>query len=372
MQCKLLDHGLAIGYDHVVKPCCEWRQDSEWNQQNHVSQVDLQTWHQSPQIIKIRNELAQGIWPDACQPCAQIEQSGRQDSVRGNSNQAYADYTGKDITLEIRPGSVCNFACQTCWPEASSRVAQYYHQAGIINIQSLNTHSIDNFDFLLPVVDRIQNVVLLGGEPFYDPNCKKFLDWTEKNLQINLSMFTNGSHVDWNWVNSYSGKITMVFSIDAVGKPAEYVRPGTDWSVVHDNFTRAQQHPKIELRVNVTTSIYNYHLIEDVIDMLLPHWPSVVNFGRPNEPHLREASVPELNRLALIESLEKCVKKLWLAKIEHGQKHNAINAVNTIVNNLKKIPFDPECYKQIKQFIKSMDQVKRLNIADSATPVDFS
>ena len=27
-----------------------------------------------------------------------------------------------DITLEIRPGNTCNFACQTCWPEASSRV----------------------------------------------------------------------------------------------------------------------------------------------------------------------------------------------------------------------------------------------------------
>ncbi len=24
MQCKFLKHGLAISYDHVVKPCCEW------------------------------------------------------------------------------------------------------------------------------------------------------------------------------------------------------------------------------------------------------------------------------------------------------------------------------------------------------------
>jgi len=371
MQCKFLDHGLAISYDHVVKPCCEFEYDADWSQQNHISQIDLQTWHQSPQVIKIRNELSSGTWPKQCRRCANLESQGRHDSTRGNGNQAYADYTGKDITLEIRPGSVCNFACQTCWPEASSRVAQFYHQAGITNIQSLNTSSISNFDFLLPIAGRIQNLVLLGGEPFYDPNCQKFLAWAEQNLQATMNIFTNGSHVDWNWVNNYAGKITMTFSIDAVGKPAEYVRFGTAWSVVHDNFVRAQHHPKIKLQMNVTVSIYNYHLIIDIIDMLVPNWPSVVNFGRPNEPYLGEASVPEINRPELIKSLENCVKKLFAANIESDQKYNAIKAIKSIVDNFRKIPFDPELFEQIKQFIKSMDQVKRLDIRDSATPVDF-
>lgn len=372
MQCKFLDHGIAVSYDHVVKPCCEFEYDADWSRQNHIDQVDITTWHQSPQVIKIRNELSTGNWPSQCRNCAKVESQGRQDSVRGNANHAYADYTDKDITLEIRPGSVCNFACQTCWPEASTRVAQFYHQAGLINIKSVNSSSIDDFEFLLPVADRIRNVVLLGGEPFYDPDCKKFLAWAEKNLQSNMIMFTNGSHVDWTWVNNYSGKVAMVFSIDAVGESAHYVRPGTDWSVVHGNFIRAQQHSKVELRANITMSIYNYHLIEDVIDLLIPQWPKVVSFGQPRQPHFCESSVPEINRPVLIHSLERCVKKLWHAKIESGQQHNAINAVNAIINNLKKIPFDPECYKQIKQFVKSMDQVKRLNIADSATPVDFA
>ena len=123
MKCKFLEHGMAIGYDHVVKPCCEWTQDSEWNRQNHISQVDLATWHQSPQVIQIRDQLAQGTWPDPCRLCAQVEQNGRQDSMRGNGLSAYVDHQDQDIVLEIRPGSVCNFACQTCWPAASSRVA---------------------------------------------------------------------------------------------------------------------------------------------------------------------------------------------------------------------------------------------------------
>ena len=372
MQCKFLDHGLAIGYDHVVKPCCEWTQDPDWVQQNHISQVDLATWHQSPQVIKIRNQLAQGTWPDTCRLCAQVEQTGRQDSVRGNGNQAYDVYADQDITLEIRPGSVCNFACQTCWPAASSRVAQYHHQAGLINIKSVDSASIDDFEFLRPIAHRVRNVVLLGGEPFYDPNCQKFLAWAEKNLQATITMFTNGSHVDWAWVDRFPGRIIMVFSIDAVGQAAEYVRYGTDWSVVHGNFVRAQQHSRVELRVNITMSVYNYHLIPDVINLLTPQWPSVVSFGQPRQPHFTEVSIPTNVRPGLIQGLQCAVDQLLAADIEINQQHNAVNAVRSVIANLEKSNFDAVQFARLREFVHRMDQVKRINIVDSVNPVDFA
>jgi sulfatase maturation enzyme AslB (radical SAM superfamily) len=372
MKCKFLDHGLAIGYDHVVKPCCEWVQDSTWNQQNHISQVDLATWHQSPQVIQIRNQLEQGVWPTACQLCEQVEQNGRQDSMRGSGASAYADYNGQDITLEIRPGSVCNFACQTCWPAASSRVAQYHHQAGLIDIKNINSDSIADFDFLQSITHRIRNVVLLGGEPFYDPNCRKFLTWAEKNLQASITMFTNGSHVDWDWVDAYRGRVTMVFSIDAVGQAAEYVRYGTDWPVVLENYQLAQQHPNVELRVNITMSVYNYHLIPDVINLLVPQWPSVVSFGQPRQLHLTEVAIPTVNRLEIIQKLQSAVDRLSAADIESGQKQNAINAVCSVIANLQKPNFDTVQFAKLQQFVSKMDQVKRINIVDSASPVNFS
>jgi len=372
MKCKFLEHGIAIGYDHVVKPCCEWIQDPEWNQQNHISQVDLETWHQSPQIIQIRDQLSQGIWPTACRLCAQVEQNGRQDSVRGNGNHAYADYVDQDITLEIRPGSVCNFACQTCWPAASSRVAQYHHQAGLVNIKTVNSNSIDDFEFLRPIADRIRNVVLLGGEPFYDPSCGKFLAWAHENLQASITMFTNGSHVNWAWVDAYPGRITMVFSIDAVGQAAEYVRYGTDWPVVLANYCRAQAHAKVELRVNITMSVYNYHLIPDVISMLTPQWPSVVSFGQPRQLHLTEVSVPIAQRPQLIQGLQTAVDQLLAANIEIGQQHNAANALGGVIANLKQPNFDAEQFSRLREFVAKMDQVKRTSIATSANPVNFA
>jgi sulfatase maturation enzyme AslB (radical SAM superfamily) len=323
-------------------------------------------------VVKIQQELAKEVWPVNCQRCAHIEQQGRQDSGRGNGTSAYSTYKENDITLEIRPGSVCNFACQTCWPEASSRVAQYHHQAGLINIKNVDSTSIDNFEFLLPIIGRIQDVVLLGGEPFYDPSCQKFLAWAQKNLQANITMFTNGSHVDWDWVDAYPGKITMVFSIDAVGPPAEYVRVGTNWSIVNSNFVKAQTHPKIQLRVNITTSVYNYHLIEGVIDLLTPQWPTVVSFGTPHQLYMRESVVPVETRKELIQSLERCIDKIWQSQIESGQQHNAVNAIQSIINNFNQLSFDADLFQQLRQFVKSMDQVNRINIVDSATPLNFS
>lgn len=375
MDCKFLKHGIAFTYDHIVRPCCEWTQDPEWDQKNHVSQVDLKTWHQSPQVIQLRQQLDQEIWPTGCQRCAALENQGRQDSLRGNGHSAYVNYTDQDITLEIRPGSVCNFACQTCWPAASSRVAQYHHQAGLVDIKKVKNTPIDDFDFLLPIANRIRAVMLLGGEPFYDPSCKKFLVWAAENLHADITMFTNGSHVDWDWIDAYPGRITMVFSIDAIGAAAEYVRFGTDWYVVNNNFIRAQQHPRIELRVNITMSVYNYHLLEEVIEFLIPQWPKVVSFGVPtrqNLQHLTEISIPTQNRQEIIGSLKRAVDHLLSSNIEKGQQHNAVNAIRSVIANLSDNNFEQLQFDKLKHIVNKLDQVKRINIVSSKNPVNFS
>jgi sulfatase maturation enzyme AslB (radical SAM superfamily) len=308
--------------------------------------------------------LASDVWPSACARCEHREKQQRNDSIRLSGEQAYAHYADDDITLEIRPGNVCNFSCQTCWPEASSRVSQHHAQAGLIDIKSINSTRIDDFDFLLPIADRIQDVVLLGGEPFYDPNCKRFLAWAHDNLHSNITMFTNGSTVNWDWVESYAGKITMVFSIDAVGKAAEYVRFGTDWDVVLKNFEQARVNPKISLRVNVTTSIYNYYELDQVIELLTQNWPSVVTFGSPVPPHLLEGVVPTAQREVLIQKLYQACVQLLKSNIASDQKSNAINALKSIIANLKTYPWDQENHQVLKEFVSKMDQVKHVTVKD--------
>jgi sulfatase maturation enzyme AslB (radical SAM superfamily) len=362
MDCKFIHNGLAISYDHVIKPCCVWKIDNSWQQQNQLSITNLVNWHTSKPVIDIQQSLAQDKWPTACSDCARIESRGRADSMRANGNSAYAHYGADDITLEIRPGNTCNFACQTCWPEASSRVAQFHSQAGLIDIKSLNSKRITDFEFLLPIRHRIQDVILLGGEPFYDKACREFLSWAQQNLSANLTMFTNGSMIDWDFLNNYQGQITLVFSIDAAGRAAEYVRMGTVWSDVWNNYQRAKT--MVNVRVNITTSVYNYHHLESLMELLTPDWPEVVSFGTPFDEYLLESTVPVELRDEIVDSLHRAICLVKNAKIESGQQHNAINALTSIASRLQTQPWNAAGHRQWCNFVQSMDQVKNMSAGD--------
>jgi len=364
MECKFIKHGIALSYDQVVKPCCAWKLTPDWSQENHFTKIDLVNWHKSVQVLNAKTQLDDNKWPAACVKCKQFESIGRSDSMRGNSNSGYVNYKDDDITLEIRPGNVCNFACQTCWPAASSRVAEYHSRAGLIDIKSVNSTRIDNFDFLLPVADRIKDVILLGGEPFYDKSCLKFLTWSAQHLKSNITMFTNGSKIDFDFLKSYPGTLTLVFSIDAIGLPAEYIRYGTNWAEVMKNYLAVKELTNIDVRVNITCSVYNYLYIEEVINFLSSNWPSVVSFGKPNDSYLLESAVPIEHRVDMIKSLERAISIIVNANIESGQQSNAVNALTANITNLKSTLWSPQDYDQLCDFVTRMDQVKRISIND--------
>jgi wyosine [tRNA(Phe)-imidazoG37] synthetase (radical SAM superfamily) len=364
MHCKFLSHGIALAYDNILKPCCEWRIDPTWRANNHRSKVDLSSWHQQQALVNYRDLLARDQWPDPCVSCKKLEQVGRGDSMRLSGNRSYANHSDDDITLEIRPGSTCNFACQTCWPEASSRVAQYQIKAGIIDQLHVDSHRFDDFDFLDPIRDRIKNVVLLGGEPFYDKSCLSFLRYAHENLRSDITMFTNGSCVDFDFLESFQGKFILVFSLDAVGKAAEYIRYGTVWNQVLDNFQRVRTLSNVETRVNITMSVYNLLYAKDLISMLCEDWPEVVTFGHPRESKLQEQVIPIETRQIVIDSLNETLKIIVKAQIESNQKHNAINAISDSLKRLKDQPWNHNDHHQLIDFISRMDRVKNISIED--------
>lgn len=365
MNCKFLSNGLAIQYHNFVKPCCTWQADDQWIADHALDKVDLVTWHQHADLVKAREQLANGIWPKNCRDCELVESQGRQDSIRLSGESAYSQFDEDELTLEIRPGSVCNFACQTCWAPASTRVEQFYRQAGIINIYSdITKNKFDNYDFLLPVAGKLKSIVVLGGEPFYDPACLQFLQWASTNTSAEITAFTNGSILSTDLLQSFDRKITLVFSLDAVGLPAEYIRFGTDWPTVWNNFNLAQQLDNVDVRVNITTSVYNFYYFPDLIDLLIPNWPSVVTFGPAMEEIYSEEVIPLELRDVIIQRLELCVQRLNNADIEQGQKSNAIGAVTAICNNLKNTPYSVDQHVKFKDFVAKMDSVKKVNLID--------
>lgn len=368
MECKFITNGMAIDYFGTVKPCCTFQPDTEYRKQNNIKIVDLSTWPQNHTIDRIAKDLLHDRWPNECSECQKIENQGRGDSMRLNAQSSYNDYNKEDITLEIRAGSVCNFACQTCWPQASSRVSQFYHQAKINFIPSQDMDW--DFELLDPIKHRIRNIVLLGGEPFYDKRCKEFLNWLKnKKLTIPLTIFTNGSVLDRNFIDSYPGKLTIVFSIDAIGRPSEYIRFGCRWEEVLENYIYCRQAPDVDARINITTSPYNYYYLPDLIEWISKDWPGIVTFGiassSKNSNYMDESVFPTKNRSSLESRVIAATDIIKNASnITFAQQINAINALKSISTNLKNLPYDQNKHGRIKSFIRSMDQVKNINIWD--------
>lgn len=364
IKCKFITNGLSIQYDGIVRPCCTWIDDSEWKDQNHYTNIkDFSNWHKSPQVLEKKKMLDRGEWPDNCVNCKKIEELGRGDSMRGNGNSAYKSYNEEDITLEIRPGSVCNFACQSCWPDASSRVRDFMHKAGIIEKSKVISRSIQDFEFLHPVSHRIKDVVLLGGEPFFDKHCQKFLNWATTNLKSNIMIFTNGQNIDYDFIKNYKHKLTLIFSIDAIGKPAEYIRYGGEWEKIKENFLKTRKYENTEVRVNITTSAYNLYYLKDLLDFLMDDWPNLVTFGTALENHLQPNVIPIKQRQIIIDRLEKILDSVPSSSIQNiDQKYNLINAINSLVYKLKNDKFDDKNHEYLCSFIKQMDKVKKIEM----------
>lgn len=366
MHCRFLSHGMAVSYDKVVKPCCVWTYDSAWGESNTIGRdVDLVRWHSSESIKEARNLMQLDIWPKSCVVCENAESQHRA-SMRLNANRSQQYFTDQDISLEIRPGSTCNFACQTCWPAASSRVAAFHHKAGLIDITSLDSQDITDFSFLDPIKHRIKQTMVLGGEPFYDKNCQRFLSWAKLNLLSEMVMFTNGSAVDFDWIAGYEGKVTLVFSLDAIGKPAEYIRFGTVWSEVVENFLRCQNLSNVEVRANITVSVYNYVYLRDLIDFLCAKWPSVVSFGYPDKQNtwMNASCIPMRHRSGIVAGLQDTLLQIQSADIVLDQKQHAQSNFDAIISMMQNQEFDPDSNKKFKDFATAMDTVKNIRLRD--------
>lgn len=356
MKCKFLSHGVVLQYEKSIKPCCAWQTK---NESFPVESTDLTKWFDLPHLKDARSKMDQNIWPENCIKCKKQEASGRGDSIRLNGESAYGHYNSDEITLEIRPGNTCNFSCQSCWPEASSRVASHHKQA--FGIKDVVSERYTDFNALDSVVHRIKDIVVLGGEPFYDKSCLQFFDWAkQKNLNAHMFVFTNGSVIDFDFIESYKGKLTMVVSLDAYGKVAEYIRMGTEWDVVKSNYDRLMQIPNVDVRVNITASVYNYPFMSELVEWLAQDWPSIVTFGTVFQPYLQEAVVPKHLVDDIANKLTHTADVIWESNIPEHQQWNASNALKDIANKLMTNDFNNHLHDEFVVYCNKLDKVKNM------------
>ena len=184
------------------------------------------------------------------------------------------------IYLDFRFSNLCNFKCRSCRPEWSSTWAKeardneehpYHEWDGHIPRHDLTEEQfIDRFKGTLKTVERLY---FAGGEPLAAKEHYWILNYLIENnntdlileYNTNLSMLKNNklklSVVDY-W-KKFSN-ISIRVSLDASGKRAEYLRSGTDWKLIEENFRYVKENlPDVNMGISSVFQLTNaLHLPE--------------------------------------------------------------------------------------------------------------
>lgn len=202
-------------------------------------------------------------------------------SFRSSSNKQYSKHfdnviasTNEDGSLsefkmryfDIRFSNICNFKCRTCGPDWSSQ----WEQENIKNnIYQHNIIKNNKKEFLEEVINQIPNIeeaYFAGGEPLITEEHYILLEEmirqgrTDTVLRYNTNLsnlkFKNKDLMSlWK---QFTNNIQIYASVDHYGERAEYIRHGTDWTVIEENFLLAKKSPYIQLQMNTVLSLYNY------------------------------------------------------------------------------------------------------------------
>ena len=344
-----------------VKPCCSYTE---------IYRGSIQDWLASDELQNLQQEIIKGTVPAGCKSCIDGE---RRDgtSTRLGALKDYPDLivTDTDIDyIDYRASNVCNFRCRSCNPYFSYRIAQEAKE----NIQLNKFYPIPDKKFASTteydkkwIIDHLPNIKRLmftGGEPTRIQEVKEIIKIVmEKQYNhVNIQMITNGSFTDpfWFEVTKNYPRIHWTVSIDAVGKFAEIIRDGTDWSLVESNTKILFD---ISPSVNVGTVITNLNInhldrLFDYVNELSRQFSHRQN-GRTqfieicNWPqHMNPYNWPDDKKMQLLQYLDSIN--------QHNLQENQKQTVQNLIEQLAKKSFDQALWDKSIAYNTILDKIR--------------
>jgi len=230
-------------------PCCSW----------HGELFD------SPDQVleQVGGAFLQGEVPEPCQRSCPSTGPG----WRHAFTQYATDYKSQQIQmLDFRNNNLCNLKCRSCSPAFSTSWAAEYGN------EKLHLHQPAD----LPAIDLslVKEIYFAGGEPLLNPQHYELLELLlKKGIRPRLMYSTNMTVLQYKnksvkelWPQF--SKITVSCSLDAVGPYLEFVRSGSDWSVVQQNLDWMKSQPNVQMMYSPVISAINIWWIDHLFDYL--------------------------------------------------------------------------------------------------------
>jgi pyruvate-formate lyase-activating enzyme len=282
--------------------------------QQHNFDTESFDFHNTPEKQQQRSAMLQGQWPTTqgrgCDYCRNIEQAGGQSDRLTNlakDNIAVPPELFDDPTLtsvhptllEIYFDNLCNLKCVYCGPHFSSLWdAENRHHGSFVYKQTpfsktgvnllpfkKDPNIQDNkqrmFQWLKEHKDRLGQINILGGEPFYQDEYDQCLSILEQgqNPNLTVTVFTNlnislaklTAKIDKVEQLITQGKIknfVITASLDCWGPAQEYVRYPLDLVQWERNFEYLLTKPFLNLTIGSTITPLTIKTLPDLLEKI--------------------------------------------------------------------------------------------------------
>lgn len=277
-----------------------------------ISLDDFDNFHNTPIKLDQRRTMLRGEWPqplesmmddEGCRYCQKIENAGGQSDRQYHlkipnlaPKELSNDPTAVSVTpriLEVFLSNTCNLACTYCGPIWSSRIQNENNKHGdfikdgvsIKTLQvdkKLNNEYIEKFFLWLEKNSgELRRLHLLGGEPFYQKDFFRCVDFFKKkpNENLELNIVTN-LMIDNNKLNIFLEQIRemimqkcikrfdVTVSLDCLGPEQEYARWGINLKLMMKNLESLMQRKWIYLNINSVFSVLTIRSFSSLVEQI--------------------------------------------------------------------------------------------------------
>jgi radical SAM protein with 4Fe4S-binding SPASM domain len=254
---------LYINPQGIVGTCCNF---DETYPLGRVADTPLHEIANSDAMKTVRSQMLSGQRPNICSSCW-LKEDAHLPSARQEANQQFSQYlsliekTKDDGTvknfklryLDFRASNVCNLKCRMCGGKFSSRIAKeendLYNNLTYIDLKLTSKEIYSTLDYIEENIDYLESVYFAGGEPLIMEEHYKILDLLLKHNKSDIKItyntnLTQLSYKKYNIIDYWKkfSNIAVNASIDLIGIQAGYVRSGTNYNVLEENYESIKDH----------------------------------------------------------------------------------------------------------------------------------
>lgn len=400
-----------------MQPCCT--STTELSGQDgipfNLSEVDIQEIWNSEDYRKIREDMLAGKKISGCSWCYNLEKVGKQ-SYRQTANAWWARNFPAQIrerveesrrnhfmvrqnpmSLDLRLGNLCNLQCRSCHPTSSSSLTaewkrllqdypefrqfwsgKFYDQVGETpRDEILPWFNEDRFwKRIFEFLPEVKSIYITGGEPtmlrgnyVLLEKCVELGYAPQIELMLNTNLTTSSPRF-FDTFKSFK-MVQLNCSIDAYGKPNEYLRYPSKWEVTDRHVRQLLELPEnVSISINPVAQFHNIlnldELFRYVEELRLQRKTGKVFLEtiilQMNPAWLEMTLLPQNVRKLAIERIERFAEDSFLYENDEWSRMN-IHAVLRVLKN-ETNPRQEELLKLNKIYTQIHDQSRSMKMKD--------